>query len=525
MKGHLLLFIPFIAAAISCHNNTFPHTKETKSLIRQMTAKLDSTDIYTQRKEARIMEIKSGVDTADCVGKYNLYYDVARAYMKYISDSSLLYFNKASRQAEEMGRSDLKINAEISRSNMLSITGFYTEAQHIIMSIPRNTLDQDQMVAYYNAMTSLYHGLYSSNDEPRDFKDMYRKIYTVYRDSLLAIDNPENDRYLRNLEKKAAREGNYDEARRYNALRREKLSDPKSDLNATRLYDSYAINYVYENKPSGEAIDDLIRSAMIEMENCNQDIASLLKLEIHLVDMGEVSLAKKISDYYYRSMRKFGSRSRRIAASDQAVHVNNHVLLSLHRRNNAMILAFIFISILLVIITVSLVKINQIRKKVTILNEKLMHSGEITKGYIGVMFKLYSSYIKRLETFRSKIHLLLKKGNTNKALELTSLSGYVTSDEVKELYYNFDSVFLDIFPDFVDVVNSCLKEESRITKHSNMLTTELRIIALTKLGIEDANELAELLRCSVKTIYNLRSGFKTRLAIKESDFKKIIAEM
>ena len=35
-------------------------------------------------------------------------------------------------------------------------------------------------------------------------------------------------------------------------------------------------------------------------------------------------------------------------------------------------------------------------------------------------------------------------------------------------------------------------------------------------------EIAELLHCSVKTIYNLRSSLKARLAIPEDAFQKII---
>ena len=89
-----------------------------------------------------------------------------------------------------------------------------------------------------------------------------------------------------------------------------------------------------------------------------------------------------------------------------------------------------------------------------------------------------------------------------------------------------DTVFVDIFPNYIETVNGCLKPEERIVpKKTETLNTELRILALIKLGIEDSTEIAELLHCSVKTIYNLRSSMKARLAIPEETFQKIISEL
>ena len=97
-------------------------------------------------------------------------------------------------------------------------------------------------------------------------------------------------------------------------------------------------------------------------------------------------------------------------------------------------------------------------------------------------------------------------------------------EERKELFHNFDKAFMDIFPDFIETVNSCLKPGEKIVpKKTEILTTELRILALMKLGIEDIDKIAEMLHCSVKTVYNLRSVLKARLAVSEEEFKKTIS--
>lgn len=83
---------------------------------------------------------------------------------------------------------------------------------------------------------------------------------------------------------------------------------------------------------------------------------------------------------------------------------------------------------------------------------------------------------------------------------------------LKELYANFDTAFLHLFPDFVERFNELLKPEERIVlRKGELLNTELRIFALIRLGIEDSSQIAEFLRYSVNTIYNYRAKVKIRL--------------
>lgn len=522
----LLLIASAIISAPPCQAAEIPFTGRTKGLIRELLTKLDSTEIYVARKEREIETVKSRLSGNSDSELYELYYEIADKYTKYMADSAMAYLNKATLLARNNGWNFRAAKAEIDLANMLSVAGLYFESNEILQSIPRSVLTGSNLSSYYNANCSLYHNLYSGIGEPDYFREKYRASYNMYRDSLLSSVAPDSDTYLRNIEKKEARAGNCELARRYNAVRYARIKDRKSYENATCIYDRFTISYLYEHNLTGEAVDDLLESAIIEVENCNQDIASLLRVETFLIQMGEVDAAKKISDYYYSTLLKFGSRKRQLDGLEKTIEINNRSLEQLLHKNREIKIAFISITILVAILFFLLIVINRIRRNVTGLNKELQRSNEISKGYIGVIFQLYSSYIKRLDTLRLKIHTTLKKGNLDKALELTSQSNSTNLEEMKELHHNFDAVFLDIFPNYIEIVNSCLKPEFRIIqKRPEYLTTELRILALTKLGIDDSTKIAEMLHCSVKTIYNLRSGFKSRLAIPEKDFKKIISDM
>lgn len=522
---HLILLL---AVVVSCSPREYkmPHTDRTRGLVKELLSKLDSTDVYAARKEGTIDAMKAGLPGKTPQEQFQLNYHIAREYSNYVVDSTLIYLQKASQIADEAGLDSLKYRADIMLATQMSEAGYYSEAHEVISSVPRKAVNGNLLEIYYNAWAMLYHNLYSDFNEPDSFDKKYRESYTVYRDSLLSVADTMGILYLHNIERKAARAGDYAEARRYNDIRLSSIKDPVSAPYATCLYDRFMIAYYYERNLTGEAVDDLLQSAIIEVGNSNQDIASLLRVEALLISINEINAAKKVSDYYFSSLQRLGSRRRLIDGADLTIRINDRNAQLIRKRNRELQSTLVLISLLLFALVFALVSINRSRIKITRLKDNLEQSDNISKNYIGVVFQLYSSYIKRLDVFRMRVHTRLKKGQIEQALELTSPLGDIASEERKELFHNFDTAFVDIFPDFLQTVNSCLKPEAQIVpKKTEILSTELRILALIKLGIEDSTKIAEMLQCSVKTVYNLRSGLKARLAVPEEEFKRVISEL
>ena len=94
-------------------------------------------------------------------------------------------------------------------------------------------------------------------------------------------------------------------------------------------------------------------------------------------------------------------------------------------------------------------------------------------------------------------------------------------------HQNFDEAFLNIYPAFISEVNKLLTPDNAFfisEGDSKRLTTELRILALIRLGISDNQEIADILRSSITTIYTYRSKLKSRSVNKdtfEDDVRKI----
>jgi DNA-binding NarL/FixJ family response regulator len=98
--------------------------------------------------------------------------------------------------------------------------------------------------------------------------------------------------------------------------------------------------------------------------------------------------------------------------------------------------------------------------------------------------------------------------------------------EKEELLKNFDKVFLKLFPDFVAEFNSLFKKEDQIKlKDNELLTTDLRIFALMRMGIHDNEKIAQILEYSVNTVYTYKTKIKNKSIVPNDEFEQRIMEI
>lgn len=117
------------------------------------------------------------------------------------------------------------------------------------------------------------------------------------------------------------------------------------------------------------------------------------------------------------------------------------------------------------------------------------------------------------------INKKLQKKEYKELLKLTSPSNNYTVIEQEELYTDFDTAFLKLFPKFVTSINNLLYPNERFElEKSEMLNTELRICALIRLGFTKSSQIADLLHYSPSTIYNYRTKLRER-AIDRNNFE------
>ena len=135
---------------------------------------------------------------------------------------------------------------------------------------------------------------------------------------------------------------------------------------------------------------------------------------------------------------------------------------------------------------------------------------------------LISNYISLLDEFRGKLKCKLKVHQYEEALALTSNQA-MTQSELKEFYRTFDTIFLHVYPSFVEEFNQLLVPEERIVlTEDEKLNTTLRIYALVRLGISESVKIADFLHCSTQTVYNIRLKTRNKLIVPKDDFLKLV---
>ena len=163
----------------------------------------------------------------------------------------------------------------------------------------------------------------------------------------------------------------------------------------------------------------------------------------------------------------------------------------------------------------AITKLNSINE---LLNEKnaLLYENNLAKeSYIAEFFDVCFHYIDKVEQMQKSLYKLAVS-RSFAALTRRLQSDEMVSEETSGLYQRFDSIFLKLYPTFVDDLNRLLRDEEKIKLHPGvLLTRELRIYALMRLGITDSGKIAVFLRCSTSTVYNYRTRMRNRALDRE----------
>ena len=152
-------------------------------------------------------------------------------------------------------------------------------------------------------------------------------------------------------------------------------------------------------------------------------------------------------------------------------------------------------------------------------------SNGVKEEYIGQFLGACSHYIDKLDKLRLHVNKMVKNREYQELYSMTR-SCEQKEHELGELYANFDKVFLNLFPNFVEDLNSLLKPEAQIhLTDATKLPAMVRVFALIRLGIDDSTKIAEFLHYAVNTIYNYRAKLRNGAIGERNEFEKNVKEL
>lgn len=483
--------------------------------IRDLTQTIRSASLYQQRRTHSLDSLRGAIaahratprEWEDC-------YRLACEYPRLNSDSALKYSREALRLAEDSGSDARRQYSRIALVNALSAGGVFAVAEKWVerLAAEQPAMAMPVKLEFWQAARKCYayYSQYVKGD--KELYRIYSNLSKQYDDSLIA-NLPAESAYLKFLKsERLVEDGKYAEAK--TALDSLMRRLPQND----NLYGmaAYQLAEVYRHQGNMTAYAaNLAKSAKSDVMTCTNEGLSLAALADWLYHEGDLETAFLYINHALNASNGGSLRLRMTTTASMVPVIDKAYNAQITRSRNKLKVFGILATLLLVACCVLFwflyVEIRNGRRA----QRKLQLADRIKDSYIANFLGLCSSYSSRLDHLQVVVSRKIESGQTKELLKIVN-SGKVPEQDDDKLYETLDRTLFDIDPDFVEHVNELLRPEERIeVAKRGLLTPELRIYALVRLGVDESVKIAKILRYSTSTVYNYRNRMRNKAVDRE----------
>lgn len=532
--------------------------------IRILDSLLNHTDEFTLRQLTKIAELKQKRRNAKTPADKYLFDNLLfENYFTLNADSALVYADASIESASQTENQEWVTHSLIDKSSLLAATGLLKEALDVMDKIDRQSLSDEQLVDYYGQMIYLYSHL---GNYAEGIENDYYITERMYKDSIMSVIKTSHPEYLWYkgwdiLGTKQTPDSLIDALEDY--LYKSDLNDRKDAKQA------YILARLYEQKGEREKyINSMALSAIVDVKIANAEISSLEDLATAMFDNGngDVDRAYSYITYSLNKALDYPNRTRAFGISKTLDVINSEYQKRIEKQQHRTTVFLVLVCVLAGVLFAAIIAIvsqnkklkrrrediaranESLNQKVTQLsyaeeklndmnsllknlnadlkqkNEQLYEANFVKEEYIGYVFNLCSSYIAKIEDLKRNIYVKIVKKKYKEIEEETS--DIDMKEELREFYHSFDTIFLNLYPNFVNDFNSLLKPDKQITlKDGELLNMELRIYALIRLGISDSVKIADFLHCAPQTVYNYRLRARSRSLYPKNNFIEMVKSL
>lgn len=566
----LLLTICLLKLALTAHAQTeaqYKLTPQIEALLTELDSLLSASPAINAEKEKRI-SLKRDIfqKSKDTERRYWIAADLYDEYSAFDSDSAMAYAERARELAVKMNRRELVDDMDLNRAYVFSATGMLDEAHQCLLDIDQTRMSTDMLWKYCDRLLFLdtHRSQYKYMGEA-ELDSAYPPIIDSLLQTTIHRITPDDPHYCwlvgwGHLKDKSQAETVIPNIK--------PVVDASPMNNRDYAMNAWVLSKLFEYVGDfNSKLEYLIKSAIADVKASNKEIASLEEVADILFTLGDLERSSSYINYSIACANEYKSRVRlgRLAMLQKrtlsAIHEralmqdskNRDYLYGLVTIMAVLLLALIFIimqirqlrrsrediSHMNVELQQHIEELQQTREELRQANTRLSEMyddarrsaaelaqvNDSKEKYIASVFNICSDYISKLDDFRKNIYRMIVARRYDEIRELTK-SPDLSHGEIKELYSNFDKIFLSIYPDFVEAFNALLRPEERIVLRSNdKLTTELRIYALVRLGLSDSVKIARFLHCSVQTVYNTRQRTRNKAIIPRDSFAEAVKSL
>lgn len=535
---HTLLLLLSVVSAMA-------HPKEEELPLGRLLVELDNVIGQKQdyqaarfRRADSLMSVVSLTDGAARIDALKQLYDT---YLHFQTDSTLSVLNRFKNLPEYNTDVRLQQYVTLNEATVYGMMGLYYQAFLNMNSVALQPIDDETRLHYYNALHSVlgWMGEYTEAQLP-DLSHGVLQRALAYHDSIASLEpDPLNRSIVRsNLDYDL---GNYRQC--IDTLNYIMLDcDPARRIFVfSRLSEAYGKLGIAD-----EQLRYLILTAIEDLRAGVTEYMALPQLASKLYERGETERAYNYMFCAFEdaNLCKASLRTVEVTQFFPIINQSHHENINSKRRNTYIIIALLTIlagaltGIVLVLLRLNR-KLASTRRMLAEANERLRQSNiqlkeanteltrtdKIKEEYLTSYLTRSRRYLASTESMQRQFLKLLQARQLDE-LQKQLKSTQLIEEEQQRFYEDFDETFLHLYPNFVEKFNALLKPDCRIyPKRGELLTTELRIFALIRMGETDSTKIAKFLNYSLTTIYNYRSRVRNNALGDKETFEQNVIEL
>lgn len=526
MVRYLIIILVFVSC-LSCHANTH--------VLGRLNETIASSDQYDAIKNKDILKLQKQAARARTMqARYTAFINLYDAYRSYKYDSAFVYANKAHELSRQLKNPNYLVEASCAKVFCLLSAGLYKEAFDEMGAVDVSKVSSPYRYKYYFVKWRLLADI-SDYCGAEPYMTQYIKESRMLVDTLQQYVRPNSTEYNYILGMQLMKER---KTKASEALFLKVLKDKKLSLH-DRAISTSCLGWLYKlNGDNQKALNYLAEAAICDIKSSTKETTALRQVGELLYAKGDVEHA---IDYVQKAMDDanfYNARQRKIEIGGILPVIQQTRYKDMMVQRNVMLLCIIMACALLLVLAVSTFlirkQLKQLKLAKNMIEEKnmslehtiaqLSESNKIKTEYIGKSFYTSAGYFEKIE----KLYKLIEHKLAARQYDdiRRSLSERSLMEERKNMYADFDETFLRLFPHFVDKYNELFDEKDRKTPTDRAtLSSEMRIFALIRLGVNDSDRIAHFLNYSVNTINTYKTRVKNKSIVNNDEFEQRIMEI
>ena len=495
----------------------------TRQLLHELDGYVDAREVYVGRKLDQMDALRKLCRSAeDPERRYDLEMTMADEYFAFSFDSTQAYLKHCQDLALSLKDPERYNRASIQLGHLYAKAGSYMEASNLLYSqIDTSSLSEALMTEYL-------FDLYDFSMDLAGNSGMVERLSippaASFRQRLLERLPRDSERWRTLLRDQYTSENRLASA---DSVAHLLLAGTNPQEHAYAIYAFHLSDIAERDGRPADRMAWLIRSAECDLINAVRDYASLTMVAQQIVS-SDVDRSFRYLRVAQEDALAYNAKLRPWQISRFLMEVEDAYTDRQASSRRFSMVASILLAILalaLSIITWVLVsrsrKLSRVREQLESsnallaganeelneLNRQISKADKVKEGYIIDFLQGLSEQVAQQRSEDNRFRNLLKQGKSDQLFKELAISER-SERALTEFYRKFDETFLALYPDFVERFNALLKPEARMDPPKGRLTTELRIFALIRLGVDDSKKIAAMLDYSVSTIYNYKVSIK-----------------